>query len=447
MSREALLKALGQPDGDSTPDWFKWKQKRIECTFYPGATGICEIRFNAGFPGALANGLKLGGPADQVQKLYGKPSFTMRRSNGAKEFEYSDKGILFWTYRGKITQIVVFKSYVPTKEAKRASGNAFIETQTREAKAGNYWAKYRLWAAYQEGAIGVPKDPEQAKQWLGQLVEGAYLATFRPTNGFNPHTPGEFLAEFGKHSNLMSEPKSVGGASFFRTRAENGVLIGSFITAYPEKMRKAIGDNPSLKLISIEKLTPEMFVRYVASPQESLDAEEKGELDTARAREPAAGGKTTELKYDDGKPDGKRSYGDSGEMIRFTLLGDAGKLAGIRIHGSRYGLPQPPREDFLIYVLSSDMSQILFTEKAPYKLFQRGREKWVNVNFKSVHEVPKTFWIVLDFKAHQTKGVCVSYDTSTGGNHSKIGLPGENKPRDVDFGGDWMIRAVLAAEP
>ncbi len=53
----------------------------------------------------------------------------------------------------------------------------------------------------------------------------------------------------------------------------------------------------------------------------------------------------------------------------------------------------------------------------------------------------------LDFKAHQTKGVCVSYDTSTGGNHSKIGLPGENKPRDVDFGGDWMIRAVLAAEP
>ena len=80
-------------------------------------------------------------------------------------------------------------------------------------------------------------------------------------------------------------------------------------------------------------------------------------------------------------------------------------------------------------------------------MFQRGREKWVNVNFKSVHEVPKTFWIVLDFKAHQTKGVCVSYDTSTGGNHSKIGLPGNIKPRDVDFGGDWMIRAVLAAEP
>ncbi|MEN6451307.1 MAG: M56 family metallopeptidase [Thermoguttaceae bacterium] len=316
--------------------------------------------------------------------------------------------------------------------------NDFIATQIREAEAGDYWAKYRLWAAYQKGAVGVPKDPEKAKPWLAQLVEGTYLATFRPANGFNPRTPGEFLEEFHKHSGLRSELKGVGGASFFRTRAEHGKLIGSFITAYPDKMRKAIADNPSLKLVSIEKMTPEMFVRYEASPQESLDNEEE-KMDLGQPT--AATGK--ELKYDDGKPDGRRSLGGSGEMIQFSLPTEKGRIQGIKIHGSRYGLPQPPAEDFLIHVLSADMSDILFTETAPYKLFQRGRERWVDVSFKKTREVPKTFWIVLDFKAHQTKGVYVSYDTSTGGKHSKIGLPGQSA-RNVDFGGDWMIRVKLA---
>ncbi len=132
-------------------------------------------------------------------------------------------------------------------------------------------------------------------------------------------------------------------------------------------------------------------------------------------------------------------------MIQFSLPTDTGHIKGIRIHGSRYGLPQPPAEDFLIHVLSEDMSDILFTETAPYKLFERGKEKWVTVKFKKVQAVPKTFWIVLDFRAHQTKGVFVSYDTSTGGKHSKAGLPGGNKPSDVGFGGDWMIRVQLAS--
>jgi hypothetical protein len=35
-------------------------------------------------------------------------------------------------------------------------------------------------------------------------------------------------------------------------------------------MRQAIAANPSLKFISIQKVTPEMFIRHDASPQESL---------------------------------------------------------------------------------------------------------------------------------------------------------------------------------
>jgi hypothetical protein len=151
----------------------------------------------------------------------------------------------------------------------------FLAEQLREATAGDFWAKYRLWAAYHKGTNGVQKNPEAAKKWLAEVVKGAYLATFRPAHGFAPKTPQEFLAKFNEHSSLRSEPKGLGGASFFRTRAKDGVLIGSFLTAYPDKMREAIAANPSLELLSVEELTPEMFVRYEASPQESLDTIQK----------------------------------------------------------------------------------------------------------------------------------------------------------------------------
>jgi hypothetical protein len=149
------------------------------------------------------------------------------------------------------------------------------------------------------------------------------------------------------------------------------------------------------------------------------------------------------LKYGDGKAEGKQSLGGSGEMIEFTLPADTGKAAGVRIHGSRYGAPQPPRESFLIYFLSQDQKRILHTEMAPVSLFERDKERWVEAVFERPVELPKQFWVVLDFRGDRTRGVYVSYDTSTGGQHSQAGLPGiaSSKTR---FGGDWMIELVLA---
>jgi len=158
------------------------------------------------------------------------------------------------------------------KNSKQPNPEAAAESKlVREAEAGNYWSKYRLWAGYQKGADDIQKNPEKAKKLLAELVKDAYLAKFRPINGFVPKTPHEFLTKFNEHSALQSEPTGLGGASFFRTKSKDGILIGSFITAYPDKMRKAIANNPSLELISIEKMTPEMFIPYDASPQESLD--------------------------------------------------------------------------------------------------------------------------------------------------------------------------------
>src|SRR5262249_45410262 len=119
-------------------------------------------------------------------------------------------------------------------------------------------------------------------------------------------------------------------------------------------------------------------------------------------------------------------------------------LTSLKIHGSRYGQPQAPRESFLIYFLSLDQKRILHTEMAPYSLFKRGASEWVEVRFDPpVSGLPTTFWVVLDFLAAQTKGVYVSFDTSTKGKFSRTGLPGMPSA-DVNFGGDWMIQANFA---
>ena len=148
------------------------------------------------------------------------------------------------------------------------------------------------------------------------------------------------------------------------------------------------------------------------------------------------------LKYGDGQAEGKQSLGGSGEMIEFARPSGVSKIAGLRVHGSRYGLPQPPDESFLIYFLTPDRGRIIHTEMAPYSLFELGSEVWVTISFPQPVELPEHFWVVLDFRAHQRKGVYVSYDTSTEGKHSREGLPGMPST-GTKFGGDWMIEAIL----
>jgi len=152
-------------------------------------------------------------------------------------------------------------------------------------------------------------------------------------------------------------------------------------------------------------------------------------------------GKTT-LKYHDGAPDGKQSLAGAGEMTRFTLPTKTAKISGLRIHGARYGAVQPPKESFLIYVLNEDRSRVAAVEMAPYALFDRGEEKWTTVTFDQPISTPQNFWIVLDFRAGPTKGVYVSYDTSSDGSRSLAGLPG-TVASEPKHGGDWMIEVLV----
>jgi len=169
------------------------------------------------------------------------------------------------------------------------------------------------------------------------------------------------------------------------------------------------------------------------------NAPQAKETDSRANRPPAL------LSYGDGKADGKKSYGGNGHLIRFELPEGITKVRGIRIHGSRYGVPQAPNEDAEITFLSEDREEVLDSQPAPYRLFKRGKEAWVRVMFDKEVELPQKFWIALNFNAHQTKGVYVSYDTSTKGEYSRAGLPGDDEePKETDFGGDWMVQVMLS---
>lgn len=149
------------------------------------------------------------------------------------------------------------------------------------------------------------------------------------------------------------------------------------------------------------------------------------------------------LSYNDGSADGKKSIAGAAEFLSFTLPDKSAKVAAIRIHGARYGYPQPPKEDFEILFLNQDLSEVIATKMAPYSRFKRGPETWIEIKFPQPVEVPEEFWIGVNFRAERTKGVYVSYDDSTDGSRSRVGLPGQ-EIREADVGGDWMIEVVLA---
>lgn len=151
---------------------------------------------------------------------------------------------------------------------------------------------------------------------------------------------------------------------------------------------------------------------------------------------------TTLVKYGDGEPDGKKSIAGTGEIIEFSLPDETQELRGLKLHCARYGYPQAPKENVRITIVNEN-GETVHSEAVPYATFKRGESKWTNVLFKEAAKVPKTFSAIVEFNAARTKGVYLSYDTSTGGKYSKTGVPG-GVAKDVSFKGDWMVQAILS---
>jgi len=152
------------------------------------------------------------------------------------------------------------------------------------------------------------------------------------------------------------------------------------------------------------------------------------------------------LKHDDDRQDGKRSITGAGHAVRFECPdGETWYVESVALHGSRYGTPQPPNEDFLVHITSEDMKKTWETTK-PYSLFERGEEKWVRLDVAPV-EVRGAFCVVVFFNPTRTKGVYVGIDKNSTPTHSMTVVPNEPERARSDLQGGWMIRAYVTKTP
>jgi RNA polymerase sigma factor (sigma-70 family) len=179
-----------------------------------------------------------------------------------------------------------------------------------------------------------------------------------------------------------------------------------------------------------------------AIPKDS-DRPEAGVLRVApvalQAKTGKADDKARELALDDGEMTGKKSIAGGGHAVRFEAPGEGWTLTAVRLHGSRYGYPEPPDEDFKVF-LCDEKFQPIAEFKFPYSTFERGEPEWMTLDVKPT-KVPRTFIVGFNFNPTATKGVYVSHDKE-GSGRSFVGLP-KQKARPFKQG-DWLIRAKVA---
>jgi len=150
------------------------------------------------------------------------------------------------------------------------------------------------------------------------------------------------------------------------------------------------------------------------------------------------------LSYVDDTAEGKKSLGGSGHAVRFSRSPENKFVESIQIFASRYGYPEPPREDFHVYILN-EKKEVLADLKYPYSMVERGELKWYTLKTPSTL-VPEEFHIALSFNPHQTKGIYIGKDDSVSESHSFTGLP-ESGFEEIGEKYDWMIRVYLTQTP
>ena len=99
---------------------------------------------------------------------------------------------------------------------------------------------------------------------------------------------------------------------------------------------------------------------------------------------------------------GKLSSAGSGHSVRFDAPGKDSYLAAVRIYGSRYGHPQPPRENASIWLCDAEFKKIA-EFPCPYYFFQRGDPKWVTVSVKPTQKTAAVHHLRL-IQPHRDQG-------------------------------------------
>jgi hypothetical protein len=172
----------------------------------------------------------------------------------------------------KVTSVeeITPENFIKYEQSPQESLPESEEQKLKMAQAGDKWAAYWLWDSYYRGNNGIKPDPAKADKWLHEFVQNVWVVRFEPIDDFTPASPREFLERIHQYAHTSSGRTDLGTGSFFRTTKQDGKLMGSFLCNYPDQLKAGLAKVPSLKVTSVEEITPENFIKYEQSPQESL---------------------------------------------------------------------------------------------------------------------------------------------------------------------------------
>lgn len=242
------------------------------------------------------------------------------------------------------------------------------------------------------------------------------------------------------------DPNSRGALVFYRIETEYGrdklaAAMSAALAARPTgkelmplllaKLREATSNSTAADWVPESVLVPQIeWKTKKRNPGDDFFTDQKVEED----------GKGLWLFYDDDTMEGKRSISGAAQTVLFRLPEGSWQIDGIKLFGARYGDDEPPREDISIYFCDEGFD-LLREVKVPYSSFEKGDEKWQSVSFSPV-DVPKTFYVGIDFHATATKGVYVAMDKGVKRSHSRIAMP-YTYVSDMKETSDWMLRVHL----
>ena len=264
--------------------------------------------------------------------------------------------------------------------------------------------------------------PDKGYQKVDQCYDWMVRAIVTPDSGKKPSYPK--VATYEDEKAADTESKEAMPTRMWHDASGAFSLEAQLLGVEDGKVRLKKADGRTVS-IAVDRLSDE--------DQKFLARQDKGT--------PAEGGKgeTRELFHDDGAMANKMSFGGGGYAVKFAADGDSCYVTSVSLHGSRYGEPRPPRENFSVWICGEDFKPIA-TFQFPYSSYTRGSPVWKAFRIRPTR-VPARFIVCFGFNAHATKGVFVSYDAQGSGN-SLVGVPGSGEPRPFAKG-DWLIRCKV----
>jgi hypothetical protein len=178
-------------------------------------------------------------------------------------------------------------------------------------------------------------------------------------------------------------------------------------------------------------------------PEERLIDAKESEITRVEVRLKQRSGKQQVLGYVGDSQTGAQSYADSGHAVAFQRPAETKSLVAVKLFGARYGYPNPPEENFHVYLLDQDR-KVLEHVAVPYRKIERGNPRWFTIDVPPV-EVPEKFFVAVWFNAERTKGFFMGKENTDKATHSYAGLPDKGFHK-VDQPYEWMIRAVVSSE-